>query len=197
MPGDPVRLVVLTGTCAVGKSTFAARLQGRIGGQVFHMDDYISAPPPPGYPPEWFRRRVGYLPEIGQKLAAALETSPITTFEGVLVEAEEVPTLAHSASLSYPSRSVFVVILERSLEECWVRKSRERGFREQYPWIDSAGKFAQAFYDGYRPKGVDPDMVLKGAHIDDGFGVEQLLRRLRARGLVSSEEYKGGATDSD
>ena len=187
MPSDPVRLVVLTGTCAVGKSTFAARLQGRIGGQVFHMDDYISAPPPPGYPPEWFRRRVAYLPEIGRKLAAALEVFPITTFEGVLVGSEEVPTLARSAGLSYPSRSVFVVILERSLEDCWVRKSRERGFREQYPWIDSAARFAQAIYDGYQPASVDFDMVLKGARIDDSLGLEQLLRRLRARGLVSAQ----------
>lgn len=186
MASAPVRLVVLTGTCAVGKSTFAARLQGRIGGQVFHMDDYISAPPPPGYPAEWFRRRIGYLPEIGQRLALALEESPITTFEGVLVGVKEVPTLAHSARLTYPSRSVFVVVLERSLEECWVRKSRERGFREQYPWIDTSAKFAQAFYEGYQPKGVDPDLVLKGARIDDALGLEQLLRRLRARGVVSS-----------
>ncbi len=76
---------------------------------------------------------------------------------------------------------VLTVVIERDLQTCWDRKSRELGFREQYPFIRTASDFARFFYDSYLPAGVDPDLTLGRVEVDRPIGAERVLRRLAAR----------------
>ena len=177
-----VRLIVITGTSAVGKSTFATKLAARLGGPtpVFHIDDYIPRPPPPGYASDWAHRRVGYLPEIGGKVRDALRDARVAIFEGVLTSDLEVPTLARFSGLS--GEEVLVVVINRPLSDCWDRKGREDSFRKQYPFIQTAADFARFFYNGYQPVGVSADLTLTGAEVDGDLGAERVARRLSVRG---------------
>lgn len=189
-----VRLIIITGTCAVGKMSFARRLSDRLGTGVptFHIDDYIEEPAPEGYPDAWATRRPGYLPVVGAKISEALQRSPRVVFEGVLTGAEEVPALTRAAGLTDPEEWL-VVEIQRPLSKCWERKSRDRDFRKRYPYIRSQAEFAETFYRGYLPVGVRTDLTLRGPEADTEVGVELVLRRVGALPSIGSSDDRAAA----
>jgi adenylylsulfate kinase-like enzyme len=179
---SPVRLIAITGPPAAGKSTLSRKLEPRLGpgSQTFRLDDYINKPIPTGFPTTWSERRPLYLGRIGERIADWLRDGRVAVFEGVLVGSNEVPLLSNAARLS-DAKQVFVIVIERSLAECWERWSRKPGALETEGAIRTIDAFQRGFYDPYYPKGVVPDLVLEGREVDTDIGVERVLRRLATR----------------